>query len=147
MSDMHTLPVVIGSDHAGFALKGAIVDHLTALGKEVVDVGTDAAERCDYPDFAHAVADKVAAGTHAGILVCGSGMGVSIAANRHKGVRAVNCTFESQAVLSRAHNDANVLCLGQRVVAPDLGKAIVDAFLSSPFEGGRHEGRVAKIEL
>ncbi|MCP4501192.1 MAG: ribose 5-phosphate isomerase B [Deltaproteobacteria bacterium] len=142
----------MGSDHAGFDLKQSLATALKEAGYEIHDVGTHQKERCDYPDFSHALAETLLAKTLVdekcfGILVCGSGMGVSIAANRHAGIRAVNCSFESQAVLSRAHNDANVLCLGQRVVAESLATSIAFAFLTSPFEGGRHTGRVEKIEL
>ncbi len=113
----HSKRIIIGSDHAGFELKQGLAKVLNEAGYEIDDVGTHSSERCDYPDFSHKLAKKVLKEKCFGILVCGSGMGVSIAANRHPGIRAVNCSFESQAVLSRAHNDANVLCLGQRVVA------------------------------
>ena len=144
---MNAPRVVLGSDHAGFKLKEHLVQALQASGCDVLDVGTHSDARCDYPDFAHALAAKVLEQKCFGILVCGSGMGISIAANRHAGIRAVNCNFESQAALARNHNDANVLCLGQRVVANSLAESIAHAFLEAPFEGGRHEQRVQKIEL
>ncbi len=139
--------IVIGSDHAGFSLKAAVVAHLHQRGLDVTDVGPQTADRMDYPDTAHQVAAAVADDkTATGILVCGSGVGMAIAANRHPHVRAANCTFESQATLTRQHNDANVLCLGERVVGHQLALSIVDAFLAATFEGGRHAGRVSKIE-
>ena len=139
--------ISVGSDHAGFLLKTAVVAHLRGLGHVVNDVGPATADRMDYPETAHVVAEAVAKGTaELGILVCGSGVGMAIAANRHPNVRAANCTFESQAALTRQHNDANVLCLGERVVGQGLALSIVDTFLASTFEGGRHADRVKKIE-
>jgi ribose 5-phosphate isomerase B len=112
----------------------------------VRDFGTTNSDSCDYPDFAHALASAIEAGeVDSGMLVCGTGVGMSIAANRHAGVRAVVCSEPLSARMSRRHNDANVLCLGARVVGPDTALDILDAFLSAEFEGGRHAKRVAKI--
>lgn len=140
--------IAVGSDHAGFELKRLVVQWLMESGHDVTDVGPANADRMDYPDSAHAVARLIATdGADRGVLVCGSGVGMAIAANRHAGIRAANCTFESQAELTRKHNDANVLCLGERVVGVGISRAIVDAFLSTDFEGGRHGPRVEKIEI
>jgi ribose 5-phosphate isomerase B len=138
--------VVAGSDHAGLALKNALVAHLRARGVEVEDLGTHDATSTDYPDRAEPVARAVAGHDDTlGLLVCGSGQGMAMAANRIPGVRAavVADTFSARA--TRAHNDANVLCLGERVVGVGLAQDIVDAFLASSFEGGRHAARVAKL--
>lgn len=139
--------IVVGSDHAGLPLKWPLLDALKARGHEVEDVGTHEDASCDYPDFAHALASKVADGSSPlGLLVCGSGVGMSITANKHAGVRAVVCSEPYSAEMARRHNDANVLCLGARVVGVGLAEAIVDAFLGAEFEGGRHGRRVDKIE-
>ncbi len=137
---------VAGSDHAGLSLKQLLVAHLRAKGIEVEDVGTHAAASTDYPDWATPVARAVAAGeADFGLLVCGTGQGMAMAANRVPGVRAavVADTFSARA--TRAHNDANVLCLGQRVVGTGLAEDILDAFVATPYEGGRHAARVAKL--
>ena len=137
----------LGSDHAGFTLKEHLRSWLTAQGHEVLDHGTTSGDRVDYPDFAARVARAVqASGEERGILVCGSGIGVSMTANRFPGVRAVVAVLEIQARLARAHNDANVLCLGGRITTPEHAEVLVDAFLSAPFEGGRHGPRVEKID-
>lgn len=140
--------LAIASDHGGYLLKGKLVEQLRAAGHEVEDLGTNSAESTDYPDYAHEIARGVAGGRWPrAILVCGSGVGMAIAANRHAGVRAVNCSDTYTARLSREHNDANVLTLGERVVGPGLAWDIVRAFLDGTFEGGeRHTRRVAKIE-
>lgn len=136
--------IFIASDHAGFSLKKFLIAELTELGFEPVDLGCNSAEKSvDYPDFAHKLGAKLK--NEFGILVCGSGIGISIAANRHKHVRAALCHNAKVAKLARLHNDANVLCLGARVVKEKSALAIVKAFLSSKFEGERHERRVAKI--
>jgi ribose 5-phosphate isomerase B len=138
--------VMAGSDHAGLALRAEAVKVAKAAGLEVEDLGPFSGESVDYPDYARQVAEAVAAGrATAGILVCGTGIGMSIAANKVKGVRAAHCTSEYEARMARAHNDANVLCMGERVVGLGLGGAIVKAFLETPFEGGRHAGRVRKM--
>jgi ribose 5-phosphate isomerase B len=140
--------LAIGSDHAGLELKQVLAKELGQRGYLVRDYGTDSAASCDYPDFAHALARSIEQGEHEqGILVCGTGVGMSIAVNRHRGVRAVVCSEPFSARASRQHNDANVLCLGARVVGVGTALEIVDAFLRAEFEGGRHAGRVAKIEL
>ncbi len=141
-------PIAVGSDHAGLNLKGAVVKALGERGYEVLDLGTDSAESVDYPDFAHAVAAKVVSGdAPLGVLICGSGIGMSLSANRHPGVRAVVCSDTFSARMARMHNDANVLCMGERVVGEGLALDILDAFLGASFEGGRHARRVGKIEL
>ncbi len=139
--------IVVGSDHAGLALKRSLASALEARGYEVHDLGTHDESSCDYPDLGRAVAKAVAAGeAPLALLVCGSGVGMSITANRYQGVRAVVCSESYSAAMARKHNDANVLCLGSRVVGPGLAEEILDAFLSAEFEGGRHARRVAKID-
>ncbi len=138
--------ISVGSDHAGLNLKRSLVEELIAQGHLVHDVGTHEAVSCDYPDFAVAVGHEVA--SHAadlGLLVCGSGLGMAIAANKVPGVRAVTVSDTFSAHASREHNDANVLCLGERVVGAGLARDILDIWLNATFQGGRHAGRVAKI--
>ena len=138
--------VAVASDHAGFCQKAQVVDFITSLGHEAVDLGPATDDRVDYPDFAAAVARKVADGAaERGVLVCGTGIGMAIAANKVPGVRAANVTTPEFAELSRQHNDANVVALSGRFVSLADNQAILDAFLSTPFGGGRHAGRVAKI--
>jgi ribose 5-phosphate isomerase B len=138
--------VVLGSDHAGLALRAEALRVARESGFEAEDLGPAPGESVDYPDYAARVAQAVAAGrARLGILVCGTGIGMSIAANKVKGVRAAHCTTEYEARMARAHNDANVLCLGERVIGIGLGGAVVRAFLAQPFEGGRHQRRVDKI--
>ncbi|MDE7370865.1 MAG: ribose 5-phosphate isomerase B [Desulfovibrio sp.] len=140
------MPVVhLASDHAGHALKELIARELPRLGFTVQDHGTDSCESCDYPVFAHKLCSALLAEGGQGILVCGSGIGRSIAANRHDGIRAALCTTELHARLSRRHNDANVLCLGARITGEELALAIVAAFLETAFEGGRHQRRIDQI--
>ena len=142
------MKIVIGADHAGFELKETLRQALVSQGHDVVDVGTHSAERVDYPDIAHDLAHKVAAKDFdRGVLVCGSGIGMAIAANRTQGVRAVNCTMEYHAAFSRGHNDANVICLGARVVGDGLAESMIKIFLETSFEGGRHSGRVDKLDV
>lgn len=137
----------IANDHAGLSLKGVVVEHLAARGHEVVDLGTNHSTSTDYPDYARALADKVAADPSAlGILVCGTGQGMAMVANRVKGVRAAVCSDTFSARATRSHNNANVLCLGQRVVGVGVALEIVDAFSSTAFEGGRHAARVEKFD-
>ena len=139
--------VLIAADHAGYELKQDLRQHLTDLGYEAVDLGTDSPDSVDYPDFAHRLARAIEHGEgERGILVCGAGIGMSMAANRHAGVRAANCVDERMAALAREHNDANVLCLGSRLLDADQAKKIVWTFLETPFGGGRHERRIGKIE-
>lgn len=139
--------IVVGADHAGFKLKEELAEGLRKRGFTVEDAGTGSTDSCDYPDFAHAVARKVAGGDCArGLLVCGSGIGMCMAANRTPGVRAVNCTEPLTAEMSRKHNDSNVLCIGERIVGVAMAWRIVDTWLDTPFEGGRHQRRVGMIE-
>lgn len=139
--------IALGSDHAGFDAKEQIKKHLTEKGLEIEDLGTFSKESCDYPDYARKVAEVVAHGECArGVLVCGSGIGVSIVANKVRGVRAALCHNTESAKLSRQHNDANVLCLAGRSTPPELIPSIVDTWLATEFEGGRHKTRVDKIE-
>ncbi len=140
---MHT--VHIASDHAGFSLKETLRSLLESKGYTVVDHGTSTEESCDYPLFAHALCAAVAADASLGILVCGTGIGMSMAANRHRDIRAALCTTELHAVMSRRHNNANVLCLGSRMTGVELAKAIVLAFLAAPFDGGRHARRTSLL--
>lgn len=143
------MKIAAGADHGGFALKQAIVRRLRTAGHEVIDVGTDTDETSvDYPEYAHKVAEMVAAGeVERGLLACGTGLGVCMVANRHPGVRAADCTTPHLADMARRHNDANVLCLGGRILGEDEAWAITEVFLGTPFEGGRHERRVRHIEL
>lgn len=138
--------IAIGSDHAGLELKASVIALLEDKGIEVIDKGAYSTESVDYPDFAKAVSAVVLEEEILGILICGTGVGISIAANRIRGIRAALCTDEFTARMSRAHNDANILCMGARVVAPGLAGSIVEAFLSTTFEGGRHARRLEKIE-
>jgi ribose 5-phosphate isomerase B len=140
-------PVILGSDHAGFDLKEKVKRVLERLGVPYEDVGTRSTGSVDYPDFAHRVADAVEQGRYPrGIVVCGTGIGVSMAANRHPGVRAAVAYDEETARLSREHNDANVLALGGRSLDHGLAERILEVWLNTPFAGGRHARRVAKIE-
>jgi ribose 5-phosphate isomerase B len=141
-----TQNIYIAADHAGFSLKQVLVRHLQAKGRNMLDLGTHSTDSVDYPDYAHVLCGKVLESGSFGILICGTGIGMSIAANRHKGIRAALCTHEFQARATREHNNANVLCLAERITGPGLACALADAFLSSSFEGGRHERRVALLE-
>lgn len=139
--------IPIGSDHAGVDLKKRLVEELDALGYQPVDVGTTGANSVDYPDFAHQVASQVEKGTaRRGILLCGTGLGMAYAANRHPGVRAAVSWTPEIAELARSHNDANVLVLPARFVSEDESVEILRKWLDTPFEGGRHLRRVKKIE-
>ena len=138
--------IAIGSDHAGFALKAQLADELRAGGHDVLDLGTDGEASVDYPDFGAAVASAVADGRAArGVVVCGSGIGISIAANRNPAARAALCTSGLMARLAREHNDANILALGSRIVGIEVARDCLNEFLNTPFAGGRHSGRVAKL--
>jgi len=138
--------VALGADHAGFLLKNQIADHLRQSGHEVLDRGTDGPESCDYPDFAAAVARDVAGGgADRGVLICTTGIGMSIAANKIAGIRAAHAGSPEEAELARRHNDANVLAIGARFAREDAN-TLVDVFLGTEFEGGRHARRTAKIQ-
>jgi ribose 5-phosphate isomerase B len=139
-------PIIFGSDHAGLGLKNVLMEHLRGRF-ETRDVGTHTLESCDYPEIAVRLATEVLTQGATGILICGSGIGMSITANRFAGIRAALCANEYMARMSRLHNDANVLCLGERIIGVDLAKAITDAFLDTRFEGGRHQRRVDLIDL
>ena len=141
------MKIVVGCDHGGYELKEKVVPHLRTLGCQVEDIGTHGPESVDYPDYAVKVAVAVADGLVArGILICGSGLGMCIAANRIPGARAVQISEPYGAKLSRRHNDSNILCLGGRFTGPDLALEIVDTWLKEPFEGGRHLRRVEMID-
>lgn len=139
--------LAVGADHAGFALKEQVKAFAVSLGHTVTDHGTASAASVDYPDFAAAVCRSLLAGeADRGILVCGSGVGMSIAANRHRGIRAVLCTDLYLARFSRLHNDANVLCLPGRLMGPGLAEEVVRTWLETPYEGGRHQRRVEMLD-
>lgn len=145
MSDMN---IIIGSDHAGFERKSFLLPVLEAMGYTVKDVGTYSTDSIDYPDFAHPVAQAVSEGAFTkGILLCGSGNGVCMSANKHENVRAALSWTEEIASLSRLHNDANILCIPARFVSDEVARDMVKAFLTTDFEGGRHENRRNKINI
>ena len=138
--------IAVGSDHAGYSLKQRLATELRTLGHEVLDLGAHDADRVDYPDFGAAVGRAVAdAEADLGVCVCGSGIGIAMAANKVPGVRAAPVHDATSARLARQHNDANVLCLGERLLDPDVAWEAVRAWLDAEFEGGRHVGRVAKL--
>ncbi len=138
--------IVLGADHGGFTLKEEIKKHLEAIGVEFVDVGSFDGASVDYPDIAKAACEKIISGEcDKGLLFCGTGVGISMAANKMKGIRACCCSDAYSAKLTRQHNDANVLCMGGRVVAGGLAEMMVDNFLTTEFEGGRHQRRIDKI--
>lgn len=140
------MKIAIGCDHVGYELKKRVIDHLTEKGYEVVDFGTDSTERTDYPIYGERAANAVASGEcDRGIVICGTGIGISISANKVKGIRCVVCSEPYSALLSRQHNDTNMLAFGSRVVGGDLALMIVDAWLSGEYEGGRHARRVQMI--
>jgi ribose 5-phosphate isomerase B len=142
-----SLRVAVGADHAGYRLKQRVVEHLEARGYEVVDVGTHDEERCDYPDFGAAVGRAVASdgGADLGVCVCGTGIGIAMAANKVAGVRAAVIHDATTGRLTRQHNDANVVCVGSRVTGEETALEAIDAWLDASFEGGRHTGRVTKL--
>ncbi|WP_029521207.1 ribose 5-phosphate isomerase B [Persephonella sp. IF05-L8] len=141
------MKVAIGSDHAGFDYKEIVKEHLEEKGFEVIDKGTYSRESVDYPIFGEAVAQAVASGeADRGIVICGTGIGISISANKVKGIRAALCTNEYMARMARKHNDANILAFGARVLGIDVALGIVDVFFETEFEGGRHERRVNEIK-
>lgn len=139
-------PIAMAADHGGFELKEAVKAHLEAQGIQVIDFGTHSTESVDYPDMALPACDAVVSGEcERALLFCGTGVGISMAANKVKGIRACCCSDSFSAEYTRRHNDANALCLGGRVVGAGLACQLVDLFLSTPFEGGRHENRIAKL--
>ena len=145
---MNKLSVAFGSDHAGFDLKQELIKLLTSKGIAVSDQGCFSAERADYPDYGHAVSKMVENGTaQIGIVICGSGNGINMTANKHAGIRSALCWTPEIAQLARQHNNANVLALPARFIDVETAKAIVDIFLNTSFEGGRHTDRVHKIAL
>ncbi len=135
----------IGSDHAGFDLKSNLITWLREQGHEVQDHGTYSMERADYPDYAHSVAKEVLIDQNPGVLICGSANGVCMAANKHAGIRAALCWNKEVAELARAHNDANIICLPARFISTSEAEQMLQAFINMPFEGGRHQQRVEKI--
>ena len=139
--------IVLAADHAGYELKDLLKDDVIALGFDVLDLGTNGPDRVDYPDYGAALAKAIQNGeADTGILVCGSGIGISIAANRHAGIRAALCHDETLARLAREHNDANVLVLGARTTGIEVAKASLLTFLNTEFTGGRHIGRIEKLK-
>ena len=139
--------IAIASDHAGYKYKSMLVAHLEALGHDVVDFGTSSTEPVDYPDFVHPAAAAVASGDcERGIVLGGSGNGEAMAANRHLGVRCALCWTEESARLARSHNDANMISLGERLISSEIAVRIVDVWLATPFEGGRHVSRLRKLD-
>ena len=141
------MKIAIGTDHGGIILKQSVIDALESLNIEYKDFGTFSEESCDYPDYAQAVAEAVASGGYdKGIILCGTGIGISIAANKVKGIRAAVVTNEFTARACAAHNDANILSLGGRVITPQQAADLVKVWLATPFEGGRHTNRLNKIK-
>lgn len=141
------MKIAIGCDHVGYELKLKVIEHLKEKGYQVEDFGTNSTDRTDYPIYGEAVARAVAKGEcEKGIVICGTGVGISISANKVRGIRAVVCSEPYSALLSRQHNDTNILAFGARVVGLDLALMIVDAWLSGEYEGGRHARRVAMIQ-
>ena len=137
------MKIAIGSDHGGFALKEVVLPLLKELGHEIQDVGCYDIDSVDYPVFADLVCEKLISGSaDKGILICGTGIGMSMAANKHQGIRAALCSEQYTACMSREHNDANVLCMGERVTGPGVAEEIVRTWLSTPFGGGRHQRRI-----
>lgn len=140
------MKLAIGNDHVGYSLKLHLMDYLKQKGHELVDFGCDSEESCDYPIFAKKVAEAVVGGQYdLGILICGTGVGISISANKVRGIRAVVCSEPYSARLARQHNDANILAFGARVIGPAIAEMIVDEFLNARYEGGRHQRRVDLI--
>lgn len=141
------MKISIGNDHVAVEMKREITEYLQSLGHEVVNYGTDSSDRCDYPVYGEKVARAVAGGeAERGILICGTGVGISLAANRVRGIRAVVCSEPYSAALSRQHNNTNILAFGARVIGIELAKLIVKSWLDAEFEGGRHENRVRMLD-
>jgi len=141
------MKIVMGSDHVGYELKLLLKEYVESLGHSVIDIGAYSSDRTDYPVYGKLAAEKVLSGeADTAILICGTGFGISLAANKIKGLRCVNCSETYTALFSRQHNNANALALGARVIGPGLAKRIVEIFLSGSFEGGRHAERLAMVE-
>ena len=141
------MKIVVGSDHAAYELKEAIKEKLIGEGHEVIDVGCDSPESVDYPKYGHAVGRTVASGeAERGIAVCGSGIGISIACNKVPGIRAALCTSVEMAEMCRRHNNANVVCMGARMISQELAFDIIDTWMTTDFEGGKHLRRINEIE-
>lgn len=144
---MENKTIAVGADHAGYLYKARLIEHLKSKGFNVINEGTDSADSVDYPVFAGNVCDDVASGkAFTGILICGTGIGMSIAANKHNGIRAALCTDLVMAEFTRRHNNANVLCMGARIIAYEMAEMIADKFLETEFEGGRHQRRIDLLE-
>lgn len=142
------MKVGMASDHAGFELKAALKEYLSAKGYEVLDYGTDSSESVDYPDFAHPLADAVEKGNVSfGIAICGTGNGICMTANKHQGVRGALCWIPEIAALAKQHNNANVLAMPARFISVEQAKEILDAYMNASFEGGRHQRRIDKIAV
>lgn len=141
------MKIAIGSDHAGFELKEQVIAYLKSKNINVADKGCYSTERADYPDFGHAVANEVLTSHILGIVICGSGNGINMSVNKHKGIRGALCWNSEIAALARQHNDANIMALPARFMNSDEAKKCVDAFITEKFEGGRHQDRVLKIDL
>lgn len=139
--------IAIASDHGGYGLKEKVKEHLRERGEKIVDLGTTSEESVDYPIYGKSCAEAVASGkAERGIVICGTGIGISIAANKVKGIRCGLCTSVEMAELTRAHNNANMLAMGGRIIAPELAMEIVDAFLDTEFDGGRHQRRIDMLD-
>jgi ribose 5-phosphate isomerase B len=138
--------IILGSDHAGYPLKEKCLAHLHEAGYECEDMGTHSLQSCDYPQFASLVCNRVLETEQSGILICGTGLGMSMSANRFPGIRAALCFNEYSAGMARQHNDANILCLGARVIGEDLALAVLERFLQTDFQGGRHEERIRLMD-
>ena len=140
------MKIAIAADHGGFELKDSMVEYIKSLGNEVVDLGTNSADSVDYPDYAKKVCEEIQKGnSDLGILICGTGIGMSLAANKFEGIRAAGVSDVYSAKMSRNHNNANVLCFGARVIGDEVSKLIIKTFLENEFEAGRHQRRVDKI--
>lgn len=140
------MKIAIAADHGGFELKDSMVEYIKSLGNEVVDLGTNSADSVDYPDYAKKVCEEIQKGnSDLGILICGTGIGMSLAANKFEGIRAACVSDVYSAKMSRNHNNANVLCIGARVIGDEVAKLIIKTFLENEFEAGRHQRRVDKI--
>ncbi len=143
---MKNLKIAIGADHAGYEMKSHVVEWLTPLVEELKDLGTGSEASVDYPDFAHAVAGEVEKGNYEiGILICGTGIGVDMTANKHQGIRSALCWNKEVSTLAKSHNNANVICLPGRFISKEESQEILSAFLKTKFEGGRHSRRIDKI--